>query len=181
LLGPSNIDIGELLVRMQFAVYISAPEFDTASNSGSCEIVEDEDAEVIVEDEETIVIAEVEEETNNSSTEAEAEDGAAVSGEDPRDKEDGNDGSNVSDVISIANFKKFPELVYYIKINNLISRMASSGMLRRVALVKTDVSEVLSASIIRVTRICELGTTLAATNNRRTQLVLFLVHRFLSP
>jgi hypothetical protein len=37
--------------------------------------------------------------------------------------------------------------------------MASSGMLRRVALVRTDVSEELSASIIRVTRIRELGTT----------------------
>jgi hypothetical protein len=39
--------------------------------------------------------------------------------------------------------------------------MLSSGMLRRVALVRTDVSEELSASIIRVTRISELGTTLA--------------------
>jgi hypothetical protein len=46
--------------------------------------------------------------------------------------------------------------------------MASFGMLRRVALVRTDVSEELSASIIRVTRICELGTTLAVTRNRRT-------------
>jgi hypothetical protein len=34
--------------------------------------------------------------------------------------------------------------------------MASSGMLRRVALVRNDVSEELSASIIRVTRIGEL-------------------------
>jgi hypothetical protein len=34
-------------------------------------------------------------------------------------------------------------------------------MLRRVALVRTDVSEELSASIIRVTRIRELGKTLA--------------------
>jgi hypothetical protein len=51
-------------------------------------------------------------------------------------------------------------------------------MLRRVALVRTDVSEKLSASIIRVTRIDELGTlamtrigeigiTLAGTSNRR--------------
>jgi hypothetical protein len=32
-------------------------------------------------------------------------------------------------------------------------RLASSGMLRRVARVKTDVSEALSASFIRVTRI----------------------------
>jgi hypothetical protein len=40
-------------------------------------------------------------------------------------------------------------------------------MLRRLALVKTDVSEELSASFIRVTRISELGTTLAVTSNRR--------------
>jgi hypothetical protein len=41
-------------------------------------------------------------------------------------------------------------------------------MLRRVALVRTDVSEELSASFIRVTRIDELGTTPAVTSNRRT-------------
>jgi hypothetical protein len=45
--------------------------------------------------------------------------------------------------------------------------MESSGMLRRVAFVRTDVSEELSASFIRVTRIGELGTTLALTSNRR--------------
>jgi hypothetical protein len=44
--------------------------------------------------------------------------------------------------------------------------MASSGMLRRVALVRTDVSEELSASFIRVTGIVELGTTLAVSSNR---------------
>jgi hypothetical protein len=41
--------------------------------------------------------------------------------------------------------------------------MVSSGKLRRVALVRTDVSEEPSASFIRVTRIGELGTALAAT------------------
>jgi hypothetical protein len=46
--------------------------------------------------------------------------------------------------------------------------MASSGMLRRVALVRTDISEELSASFIRVTRIDELGTALVLTSNRRT-------------
>jgi hypothetical protein len=45
--------------------------------------------------------------------------------------------------------------------------MASSGMLRHVALVRTYVSEELSCSIIRVTRIGELGTMLAVTSNRR--------------
>jgi hypothetical protein len=44
--------------------------------------------------------------------------------------------------------------------------MVSSGLLRRVALVRTDVSEEPGASFIRVTKIGELGTT---------QLVLFLV------
>jgi hypothetical protein len=48
--------------------------------------------------------------------------------------------------------------------------MASSGMLRRVALVRTDFLDELSASFIRVTRIGELGTTLAVTSNRRTLL-----------
>jgi hypothetical protein len=42
--------------------------------------------------------------------------------------------------------------------------MSSSGMLRRVALV----SEECIASNIRMTRIGELGTTLAITSNRRT-------------
>jgi hypothetical protein len=41
-------------------------------------------------------------------------------------------------------------------------------MLRRVALVRTDVSEKLSASFIRVTRIGGLGKTLAVSSNRRT-------------
>jgi hypothetical protein len=45
-------------------------------------------------------------------------------------------------------------------------RMPSSGMLRHVALVRTNVSEECNASIIKVTRICELGTSLAITSNR---------------
>jgi hypothetical protein len=44
--------------------------------------------------------------------------------------------------------------------------MPSSEMLRHVALVRTDVSEEPSASIIRVTRFCELGTKLGVTSKR---------------
>jgi hypothetical protein len=46
-------------------------------------------------------------------------------------------------------------------------------MLRRVALVRTDVSEELNVSIFRVTRIGELGATLAVASN--------LDYGFLSP
>jgi Arc/MetJ family transcription regulator len=45
--------------------------------------------------------------------------------------------------------------------------MASSDILRRVARVRTDVSEELTASIIRVTRIGELRKELAVTSSRR--------------
>jgi hypothetical protein len=62
--------------------------------------------------------------------------------------------------------------------------MPSSCMLRRVALVRTEVSEERIASIIRVTRINELGTTLAVVSNRsaprETLCVSRIVHRFLS-
>jgi hypothetical protein len=44
--------------------------------------------------------------------------------------------------------------------------MAFSGILRRVDLVRTDVSDELSASIISVAKIGELGTTLGVTSNR---------------
>jgi hypothetical protein len=47
-------------------------------------------------------------------------------------------------------------------------------MLRRVALVRTGISEKLSASFIKVTRIGEVGTTLAVTNNRPTILVTLM-------
>jgi hypothetical protein len=47
-------------------------------------------------------------------------------------------------------------------------RMPYSWMLRRVALVRTDVSEEPSASIICVIRIGDLETTLAVTSNQRT-------------
>jgi hypothetical protein len=50
--------------------------------------------------------------------------------------------------------------------------MPSSGMLRRVALVRTDVSEEINASIIRVTKIGELGTLAVASNRRTLRMVI---------
>jgi hypothetical protein len=47
--------------------------------------------------------------------------------------------------------------------------MVSSGLLRRVALVRTDVSEEPGASFIRVPKIGELGRTQAATSNLLTR------------
>jgi hypothetical protein len=62
--------------------------------------------------------------------------------------------------------------------------MVSSGMLRRVALVRTDVSEEPSASFIRVIRIGERGTTLGAssefTNNPTLPFYRSLGPRFVS-
>jgi hypothetical protein len=47
--------------------------------------------------------------------------------------------------------------------------MSSSEMLHHVALVRTDVSEEPRASIIKVTRISELGTTLPFSHSISTQ------------
>jgi hypothetical protein len=46
-------------------------------------------------------------------------------------------------------------------------------MLHHVALVRTEITEELSASIIRVTRIGELGTTLAVTSMQRTSVASY--------
>jgi hypothetical protein len=69
-------------------------------------------------------------------------------------------------LVAISFFPTIPQSLD--NINDLFRRMPSSGMLGRVALVRTDVSEERSASIVRVTRISELGTTLAVISNRRT-------------
>jgi hypothetical protein len=59
--------------------------------------------------------------------------------------------------------------------------MASPGILRRVTLVRTDVSEELSTSIIRPTRIGELGTTLSLTSFvHSTQTLVTLMKEALS-
>jgi hypothetical protein len=64
-------------------------------------------------------------------------------------------------------FPRNLKLVFHGQPKLVIWKMASPGMLRRVGLVRNDVSEVHNASVFRVTRIGELGT-LAVTSNRRT-------------
>jgi hypothetical protein len=59
---------------------------------------------------------------------------------------------------------KLKEMIIDAECTYLLLRMPSSGMLCHVAPVRADVSEELSASIIRVTRIGELAT-LAVTSN----------------
>jgi hypothetical protein len=52
------------------------------------------------------------------------------------------------------------------KIENRIHwRLLSSGIVYCLALVRTDISEEIIVSIIRVKRISELGTLLAVTSN----------------
>jgi hypothetical protein len=54
--------------------------------------------------------------------------------------------------------------------------MPYCGMLRRMALVRTDVSEESIASIISVTGIGELRITLAVSSNRRTVTIVESYH-----
>jgi hypothetical protein len=59
--------------------------------------------------------------------------------------------------------------------------MSSSGILRRVDYVRTDVSEESIASIIWITRIGELGTMLAVTSNSSVLRLLVTVNVPSSP
>jgi hypothetical protein len=53
---------------------------------------------------------------------------------------------------------------------------AASGMLRRVALVGTEVSEHRSTSIIMVIRLGELGTTLAVTSTLGRKIIYYIYY-----
>jgi hypothetical protein len=66
----------------------------------------------------------------------------------------------------------------FIKPNEGYSRMPSSGNLRRVDLVRTDVSEEPTASIIRVKRIGELGTLAVTRNEARCEEILYTTYNF---
>jgi hypothetical protein len=76
-------------------------------------------------------------------------------------------------------FSYLTQLLHTLVLSFVIFRNVSSGMLRRVALVRTDVSEEPIASFTRVTRISELGITQAETSNRHTLRRNTRVRRFL--
>jgi hypothetical protein len=63
---------------------------------------------------------------------------------------------SLSSACTVENFNNCNENVRYEVFTAVTMKKASSGMLHRVALVRTDVLEELSPSIIRVTRIGEL-------------------------
>jgi hypothetical protein len=67
-------------------------------------------------------------------------------------------------------FQRIPffNILIYVRFQVFTVMTMKNGVFWDVALVRTDVLEERSASIIRVIRIGELGTKLAVTSNRRT-------------
>jgi hypothetical protein len=65
-------------------------------------------------------------------------------------------------------FRRNLHFLYTLFTDFLLSKNGSSGMLRRVALVRTNVSEERITSIITMTTIGEPGATLAVTGDGRT-------------
>jgi len=115
LLGPGNIDIAELLVRMQFAIYSSPSDFDVTPksdigklNEASDGCVEDEEEpEVIVENEVLEVAIEDDDEDATVDGEKiektiEGEELTIFVSEDPNENDTGNNERNVNDVSSQA-------------------------------------------------------------------------------
>lgn len=113
MLGPGSIDIAELLVRMQFAIYSSASDFDMTPKSDIAELnktsdgcVEDEEEpEVIIENEVFDVSIEDDDEDTSVDEEKiektiEGEELTIVVSEDCNEKDAENNERNVNDVSS---------------------------------------------------------------------------------
>jgi hypothetical protein len=127
LLGPGNIDVAELLVRMQFAICSSTSELDmtltsetdTLNKASDGSVEDEEEPEVIVENEDLEVTIEDDDEASADGEETEKavedEELTSVSSEDP-DEKDAEDGErNVNDVAS-------QETHDYAKWNDLIEQ-----------------------------------------------------------
>jgi len=113
LLGPGNIDIAELLVRMQFAIYSSPSDFDMTPKSNidkldkasdSC-VEDEEEPEVIVEKEVLEVTIEDDDEDATVDEEKiektiEGEELTIFVSEGPNEKDTENNERNVNDVSS---------------------------------------------------------------------------------
>ena len=119
MLGPGSIDIAELLVRMQFAIYSSPSDFDMTPKSDIAKLneasdgcVEDEEEpEVIVENEVLEVTIEDDDDDDDDEDDAtvdgekiektiESEELTIVVSEDPNEKDAENNERNVNDVSS---------------------------------------------------------------------------------
>jgi hypothetical protein len=80
----------------------------------------------------------------------------------------------VIDCFVSAQKQNTTDLYKHITQSNIMTmKNLSFGILRRVALVRTDVSEELSASFIKVATIDELGTTLAIISSQRASVVSY--------
>lgn len=112
MLGPGNIDIAELLVRMQFAIYSSPSDFDMTPKSDVAELnkasdgcVEDEEEpEVIIENEVLDVSIEDDEDASVDGEKIEktieGEELTIVVSDDCNEKDAENNERNVNDVSS---------------------------------------------------------------------------------
>ncbi|XP_021928807.1 RING finger protein 17 isoform X3 [Zootermopsis nevadensis] len=124
LIGPGGINITELLVSMQFAIYTSPPEIyvkpdsetGTLDEETSVIIEDEEETEDHVEDEEAEVIIEDEQETENIVFgEEEIQDEVEYEETEVSNGEAGNNERNISDM-------KSPELDVSVQWNDLIDQ-----------------------------------------------------------
>lgn len=124
LIGPGGINITELLVSMQFAIYTSPPEIYVKPDSEtgmldeetSVIIEDEEETEDHVEDEEAEVIIEDEQETENIVFgEEEIQDEVEYEETEVSNGEAGNNERNISDM-------KSPELDVSVQWNDLIDQ-----------------------------------------------------------
>jgi hypothetical protein len=111
LLGPGNIDIAELLVRMQFAIYCSTSELhmtpksenEILSKASDGSVEDEEEPEVIVESEALDVTIQNDDETSvdeeDTEKAVENEELTILSNEDPNEDAENNK-RNVHDVTS---------------------------------------------------------------------------------
>jgi hypothetical protein len=69
-------------------------------------------------------------------------------------------------------------LLVKFKVSTAVTMKNAVFMIHHLVLVRTDVSVEITTSIIRMTRISELGTTISLTSNRRKQRRNAIIHSY---